>query len=107
MTAKAAPMLTAAGAALAADFVKSGLTRGDPVVLARLLSLLTDPLAAMTQQKQVSAQLCYSEDQHFKGTSCEHCCFPSFKYRSTTIFPYHSSQQPQLAIFLICRGGLL
>ena len=46
-------MLAAAGAALAVDFVTAGWTLGDTTVLARLVGMLTDPLAAM-QASQVS-----------------------------------------------------
>lgn len=58
LEASAAPTLIAAGASLAADFVQSGLTQADAVVLARLLAMLTDPLAAMRQTPQVCGCRC-------------------------------------------------
>ena len=52
LAAKASPILTAAGAILAADFVQSGLTQDDTTVLARLMTMLTDPLVEMRREKE-------------------------------------------------------
>lgn len=52
LAAKASPILTAAGAILAADFVQSGLTQDDTSVLARLMTMLTDPLVEMRREKE-------------------------------------------------------
>ena len=43
----AGPMLSTAGAVLAAAFLRAGLAEGDSVVLTRLMSLLTVPLATL------------------------------------------------------------
>ena len=53
LLAKASPTLTAVGAMLAADFVQSGLTQDDTAVLARLMTMLTDPLIDMRKDEQV------------------------------------------------------
>ena len=53
LTTEAAPKLLAAGALLAADFVESGLAQGDAVLLARLIAMMTEPLATMLSAPQV------------------------------------------------------
>lgn len=56
----AAPSLAAAGSALAATFLDTGLATGDTAVLSRLMALLTAPLSQLADQ-QDSAQEMYAE----------------------------------------------
>ena len=51
--AKGSPVLLGAGASLAAAFLERRMAAGDPVVLQRLMRLLTAPLSAMEDQTEV------------------------------------------------------
>ena len=53
LSAKGSPVLLGAGASLAAAFLERRMAAGDPVVLQRLMRLLTAPLAAMDDQTEV------------------------------------------------------
>lgn len=57
----ASPAVHAAGCALAAEFFKKGIARGDSVVMERLLSLLCAPLALWMSGTPDQTQTSYSE----------------------------------------------
>ena len=62
LSAKGSPVLLGAGASLAAAFLERRMAAEDPVVLQRLMMLLTAPLSAMEDQSEVAPLMATSHD---------------------------------------------